>query len=305
MIDADGSVLTGLSDGRIIRLQPMTSEVSVVADTGGRPLGLEWLPDGRLLVCDAIVGLLSVELDRSSETNLPTPSTGLGRVETLADMCDDIPIRIANNAAVGAGGTVWFTDSSARHDFEFWKADILEHQGTGRLIRRDPDGQTTTICSDLQFANGVALAPDESALFIAETANYSIDRIPLIGRNAGTREPFAQNLPGFPDNLSIGPDGLLWVAIASPRLRAADLLAPRQPMWRRVVWRVPQRFQPQPGYEAAVMAFDLEGSLVHDIRGTHPEFGMSTGVRRHGDAIWLGSLTSSAIACFPLSDVKG
>ena len=53
----DGSVLTGVVDGRVLRLQPSDGTVTEVADTGGRPMGLEWLPDGRLLVCDADRGL--------------------------------------------------------------------------------------------------------------------------------------------------------------------------------------------------------------------------------------------------------
>ena len=120
---ADGSVLTGVDDGRILRLQPADGTVTVVADTTGRPLGLEWLPDGRLLVCDAYRGLLAV-----------TP--GDGAVELLADVAGGLPIRFCNNAAVASDGTIWFTDSSQRFRFDVWKADILEHSGTGRLLRR-------------------------------------------------------------------------------------------------------------------------------------------------------------------------
>jgi hypothetical protein len=47
LVDAStGSVLTGVADGRVLRLRPEDGTVTVVADTGGRPLGLEWLPDG-------------------------------------------------------------------------------------------------------------------------------------------------------------------------------------------------------------------------------------------------------------------
>ena len=63
LVDADGNVLTGVADGRVLRLSPDGRHLDVLADTGGRPLGLEWLPDGSLLICDARRGLLALDLD--------------------------------------------------------------------------------------------------------------------------------------------------------------------------------------------------------------------------------------------------
>src|SRR3954453_18017709 len=64
--DARGRVLTGVAGGPILRLhrltEPLAARVEVLAETGGRPLGLELLPDDALLVCDAERGLLGVDL---------------------------------------------------------------------------------------------------------------------------------------------------------------------------------------------------------------------------------------------------
>jgi hypothetical protein len=49
----DGLVYTGTEEGSIFRLRPDGSRIDRVGHTGGRPLGLELLPDGRLLVADA------------------------------------------------------------------------------------------------------------------------------------------------------------------------------------------------------------------------------------------------------------
>src|SRR5512132_4509979 len=70
LVDDRGRVLTGVADGRILRLAPDNTRVEVLADTGGRPLGLDWLPDGGLLVCDARRGLLRVDLDSAGVTTL-------------------------------------------------------------------------------------------------------------------------------------------------------------------------------------------------------------------------------------------
>lgn len=306
LVDADGSVLTGLADGRIVRLNPGNSLVTVVADTNGRPLGLEWLPDGRLLVCDAEVGLLAIEINRDSE--LPAsqhqPTTGLGRIETLVDRVDGRRIRLCNNAAVQSDGTIWFTDSSARFTLDHWKADILEHRGSGRLIRRDPDGTCTTVTAGLQFANGVALSPDESKVYFAETGGYSLNWVPTTGRNAGRRYPVNDNLAGFPDNLSTGSDGLIWIALPAPRNLLADRLAPLPPMLRRTIWRMPDAMHPQPEHTVRLLALDpVDDVFVHDLRGIHPEFSFCTSVRVSGNTVWLGSLVSSTIASFSIADL--
>jgi hypothetical protein len=45
-----GCVYTGTEDGAIFRISADQRRVDRIADTGGRPLGIELYPDGRLLV---------------------------------------------------------------------------------------------------------------------------------------------------------------------------------------------------------------------------------------------------------------
>ncbi|GAA5191542.1 hypothetical protein GCM10023322_49110 [Rugosimonospora acidiphila] len=59
-MDAEGNVYTGVRDGRLLCLSP-DGQARVVADTGGRPLGIEIDPAGDLVVCDAYRGLLRVD----------------------------------------------------------------------------------------------------------------------------------------------------------------------------------------------------------------------------------------------------
>src|SRR5262245_28173413 len=83
VVDEKRNVYTGLGDGRILRLTSDGRRLDTIADTRGRPLGLELYPDGRLLVCDAGKGLLLV--DRAS-----------GAVETLVP--SGANLRVCNNA---------------------------------------------------------------------------------------------------------------------------------------------------------------------------------------------------------------
>ncbi len=53
LIGPKGHVWTATEDGSVFQLTPDGRLVERVATTGGRPLGLELLGDGRVLVCDA------------------------------------------------------------------------------------------------------------------------------------------------------------------------------------------------------------------------------------------------------------
>jgi sugar lactone lactonase YvrE len=288
LVDTDGSVLTGVDDGRILRVDPATGRSALVAETRGRPLGLEWLPDGRLLVCDAKRGLLVIDLAAPE------------KLEVWCDTAAGRRLVFCNNAGVEPDGTVWFTDSSARFGIDHWKADIIEHSGTGRLLRRDPDGTVEVVVEGLQFANGVAVAPDRSAVFVAETGSYALGRYGLSGPDSGRFVPVGAALPGFPDNISTGSDGLIWVTIASPRNVALEQLAGRPGWVRKVVWVLPEALQPKPEHLTRVLAVDPTTlQTVHDLSGEHPEFGMCTGVREESGIVWLGSLTSTTVASFP------
>jgi sugar lactone lactonase YvrE len=283
LVDDAGRVLTGTEDGRIFRISADGGVVELLAMTGGRPLGLEFAPDGALVVCDASRGLLRVDL--RTET-----------VEVLVDRVAGVPLRFCNNAAVAADGTIYFTDSTRDFGVDHWKADLLEHSRTGRLLRRSPDGRVEVLLDGLAFANGVALARDESYVAVAETGAYVVQRLWLTGPREGKQEPLAENLPGFPDNISTGSDGLIWVALASPRDPALDFLLPRHPVLRKVVWRLPERLQPRPKRTVRVQGYDDTGTLVHDLNGSHDDFHMVTGVRERDGVVWVGSLQEAKVA---------
>jgi sugar lactone lactonase YvrE len=281
-----GHVLTGVEDGRILRLTQDGRRLDTIADTGGRPLGLELLPDGRLLVCDAHRGLLAV--DRVG-----------GEVEVLVERGPDL--RVCNNAAVAGDGTVYFTDSTSRFDIEYWKADLLEHRGTGRLLRRDPDGTVETLLGGLHFANGVALAQDESAVVVAQTGAYRLDKLHLTGEKQGETEVLADGMPGFPDNISTGSDGLVWVALASPRVPVLDVVSRMHPALRKAAWALPEPLQLKEKRVVWVRAVDVTtGRTVRDFHGVHPDYHMVTGVRESGGTVYLGSLNERAIARFEI-----
>jgi sugar lactone lactonase YvrE len=287
----EGAVFTGTGDGVIHRISHDGRQVRSVANTGGRPLGLEYLPDGRLLVCDAVRGVLAVD-------------PGTGRIETLVGDVDGRQMRFCNNAAVAANGTVYFSDSSTVYGIAEWKNDFVERTSTGRLLRCGTDGRVQVLLDGLCFANGVALAADESFVAVAETAARTVVRYWLTGPRAGTRDFLVRDLAGYPDNIARGSDGLIWVSLASPRDPVVERLQ-RSPVWiRRRVTRIPAALQPVPKRTVRVQAYDDAGALVHDRQPGKAEhqgrYHMVTGVREHDGRVWLGSLHEPAVAVLSL-----
>lgn len=286
-----GSVFTGTEDGSIFRVSPDGARVDLVAQTGGRPLGIEHADDGRLLVCDARRGLLWVD-----------PATG--GVELITADVDGRPMVFCNNAAIAPDGTIWWSDSSTRYGIDRWKDDFVQNTRTGRLMRRDPDGTVTVVLDGLAFANGVALSRGGDFVAVAETGARTVVRHWIAGERAGTRDLLASDLPGYPDNIARGSDGLIWITIASPTDPLVERLQTGPMALRRLATRLPEALQPKPKQTVRVVAYDDRGSLVHDIDLSPAEHGASyhmvTGVREHEGRLWLGSLHEPAIAVHEL-----
>jgi sugar lactone lactonase YvrE len=284
----EGAVFTGTEDGNIFRVSHDGRRIDRVAHTGGRPLGLEIDPDGRLLVCDAHRGVLLID-------------TATGAIEPVTDVVAGRKMLFCNNAAIASDGTVWFSDSSTMFGIEKWKDDFVQDTRTGRLLRLTTDGRIDVVEEGLAFANGVALSAAEDYVAVAETAARTVVRRWLTGDRRGERDLLVGDLPGYPDNIARGSDGLIWVTIASPTDPVVERLH-QAPQWlRRQVTRIPERLQPKPKRTVRVQAYADDGTLVHDCDVDTPDYHMVTGVREHEGRVWLGSLHEPAVAFLELS----
>ncbi len=281
MLGPDGRLIVGIDDGSILSVDPSTGDVRELANTGGRPLGLHADPDGTLLICDFERGLLELTPD--------------GTLKVLVDEIDGEPLPFASNVVRDADGTIYFSSSTSRFSLTEYMGDMLEHSGTGRLFRRDPSGKVETLLDNLYFANGVVLAPDRSCVVVAETGGYRVSRYWLTGPKAGTRDFLVENLPGFPDNMSLGSDGLVWITLPAPRNPLLDRLLPLPGFLRRIVWLLPEWVQPKPAKTIWVMAVGFDGNVVHDLQTEGTNFSMVTGVVERDGVLYLGSLTESAV----------
>ena len=286
LIGPDGYVYSGLRDnGTIVRLDTQSATAETIADPGGMPLGLEWLPDGQLLVCNAVHGLQRIDL----HTGTITPYVQSGE-----------KIYVCNNADVHSDGTVYVSDSTTRYPLMSYRRDIIEDTRAGRVLKVTPDGHATILMDGLSFANGVALLPDESTVLVAETAKNRIHKISL---NNGNREIFAET-PGLPDNISRGSDGLIWVALPSRPNPVLERLH-RSPLFvRKAVATIPASLQPNAKLCCRVVAYDANGTMVHYFEGDTDVYAHVTGVREHQGTVYLGSIEQPCIAWFRIDEAQ-
>ena len=294
-VGPDGKVYTGVLSGAVLRMNPDGSGLETVVNTGGRPLGLDFTADGRLVVADAFKGLLVVGAD--------------GSIEVLADEVDGDPIRYADAVVIAADGLMYFTDASRRLAATDWGTfdaavlDIMEHSCTGRVLVHDPGRRSTAlVIGGLCFPNGVALSGDGRHLFIAETGEYRIWKVlasarGLDARNLATGDPsarvIADNLPGFPDNLTRSAEGRLWTGLTKPRSAAIDGMAGK-PWLRALTLRLPKSMWPVPPVHGHVIAFDEDGRVVADLQDPAGRIAETSGVTETGGRLYVHSLHAGA-----------
>lgn len=281
-IDSENRIYAGLDDGRIMRLQSDGTRPELFANTHGRPLGMKFDKDGNLILADAIKGLLTIA--RS------------GQVSVLSTQADGIPFGVTNDLDIGGDGTIYFTDATRRFPLTNYKADILEHQSTGRFLAYNPaDKSTRAVLSGLSFANGVAVSPDKSFVLVNETSKYRIHRIWLTGERAGKSEIFIDNLPGFPDGISSNGKDKFWLALVTPRNAFLDKVLPH-PFLRKVVWRLPDFLRPALKRYSFVLGLDVNGKVVENLQDGSPNcYAMIANAVEHNGFLYFGSIGEAAV----------
>ncbi len=272
--DKEGQLYTGDSDGKIYKVpfdakgNPQVAQV--FADTKGTPNGLKFDANGNLIVTDIKRGLLSV-----------TPS---GNIEVLTDQVDGKPIYLANEHDIARDGSIYFSDTSNYGRVTF--REIAENKPHGRLLRYDPiTKQTTVLLEGLYFANGVALSADEDFVLVAESYHYQLTRYWLKGPKKGTSDIFADNLAGFPDNITRDEQGQFWVGIFTTRISFVDQMH-RSPWLAGIMAKLPESLlsgASAPAKHGLVAKFSPQGELVeswHDPEGSL--YGVTTAASHNG-----------------------
>ncbi|MCQ1571391.1 SMP-30/gluconolactonase/LRE family protein [Neorhizobium galegae] len=299
-IGPDGKLYAAMTSGNLVRMNLDGAKQEVFANTGGRVLGFAFDAGGRMVVADAMKGLLAIDSE--------------GGVSLLTDrVSTNDPIVYANSVATGPDGTIYFTESSTRFAPADWGGtyeasvlDIIEQSATGRVLAFDPASrQARIVAHGLSFANGIALSSDGLNLFVNETGRYRIWTIDARANDIDVQSGSPQarilldNLPGYPDNLLRGRDGRIWVGLFRPRNPAADSLAQR-PFFRKILLRLPRSFLPTGKPYGHVFAIDEKGNVVRDLQDPDGTYPGTTGATETADRLYIHSLSAPAIGWVPL-----
>ncbi len=308
----DGFAYTGLADGSIVRTRtdgtgsgpvtvpvipgtpaPATSGLGGerLANTGGRPLGLQHDPFGNLVVADAKKGLLAI-----------TPT---GQIVPIVQRYENRPLLLVDDLDIAKDGTIYFTDASTRHDVDNVALDFFEGHATGRLFSFNPrTGQIQQLLSGLAFANGVALGPDEEYVLVNETAAHRITRYWLKGSKQSQSDRFAEGLPGYPDNISFNGRGIFWVALVGPRIKALEDQY-QGTFTRKMMFRLYSiglaKLPTTPDPYGCIVAINTQGQVVATLQDPGGRsINSITSVNEADGVLYLGSLGTDRIATIPV-----
>lgn len=151
---------------------------------GHAPSGLGFQPDGSLLIA-------------STENRQVLRYDGEA-VSTVVDLSDVVPANLGDMVIDGIGRA--YVGSQAREG--------------GVIVRIDPDDTTTVVADDLDFPNGMVIAPDGRTLIVAESIGRRLTAF-TIGADGclSDRRIFADGLEGPPDGICLDAQGGVWTSM--------------------------------------------------------------------------------------------
>ncbi len=182
-----------LSDMHALRVVTVdeSGRVDRVVRVAGRPSGLGWLPDGRLLVVSMDDRKLLVFDGRS--------------LETYADLSGLAPYAV-NDMVVDGEGRAYVSQFGYdfHHQGEFQKTEIL---------RVDPGGRARAAAGELAFPNGMVITPDGRTLVVGESFGARLTAFD-VGEDGSlaNRRLFAKLEGAVPDGICLDAEGCIWVA---------------------------------------------------------------------------------------------
>ncbi|GAA1017971.1 ABC transporter permease [Acrocarpospora pleiomorpha] len=292
VLDERGRLYCGDRRGWLWRFDGPDAPAELVARVGGHPLGLVIDKDGNIAMCVAGMGLYGI----TPEGQVTPLATDVKR--TWYRINDDSAIRLADDLDVAADGKIYFSDASTRFDGDEYFLDLIESRPNGRLLRYDPDtGQTTVVLRNYAFPNGICVSHDGASVLINSSNLYRIDRFHLAGPKAGQLEPFAENLPGIPDNINRASDGGYWVAFAGMRTPVWDLAISMPKFRRRMVKELPFDEWLVPNLNTScVIKITEDGQVVESLwDGQQKDHAVITSMREHDGYLYLGGLTNDRL----------
>jgi gluconolactonase len=206
MADSNQLVWSDIPNSRMMRWT-WNGEVSVFRADSHYSNGNTRDREGRLITCEhGARRVTRTEVD--------------GSITVIADSYKGKRLNSPNDVVVKSDGSIWFTDPSygIAADYEGHKAP-MEQDGC-YVYRVDPkSGKMTVVADDFVKPNGLAFSPDESILYIADSAvSHDPDAPSHIrwfktGKDGSLKggKVFVTT-DGIPDGFRVDTDGNVWTS---------------------------------------------------------------------------------------------
>ena len=282
----EGHFFTGLANGDILQFNPDGGEQKIIANTGGRPLGMKIAPSGELIIADKIKGL--IKLDSTNQLTV------------LVDQYKGEQLKFVDDLDISKEGIVYFSNATQRNPIVV-ENEAWEQRASGAIFAFDLNTKKLSLIKDdLFFANGIALNDSEDYFVFSETFGLTLSKYWLKGPKAATLETFNDRLPGFPDNVTYNK-GIFWVAIPTQRVVDIEPLF-EYPFIRSMILRLPEtvRNAVLPPRYAMLLGFNEEGEVIYNLQDPDGKYDYITSVLQIDNQLYLGSLKEPTFGIYSL-----
>ena len=205
--DLNCLLFSDIPNQRMLRCSPR-GEVSVFREPSNFTNGNTRDRQGRLISCEH-------GKRRVTRTEID------GSITVLTDSFDGKRLNSPNDVVVRSDGSVWFTDPTygILSDYEGYRAE--PEQGARNVYRIDPSsGALSVVADDFRQPNGLAFSPDETRLYVADSARSHDETAPshirVFDVEDGSRlvngRVFCDLDNGIPDGLRTDTAGNVWTS---------------------------------------------------------------------------------------------
>ncbi|MPZ80310.1 MAG: SMP-30/gluconolactonase/LRE family protein [Actinophytocola sp.] len=159
-----------------------------------RPHSIEWLPDGRMLVVSKNPEYAGILLRREHDGGLRTHAD----LREIADDWNEIVVDGRGNIYVNNVGFPFLDFLQGNAEFD-----------TGGITLVTPDGAVRQVAEGIEFANGMAVMPDNRTLVVAESFGRRLTAFDIAADGSlGNRRVWADGLG--PDGICVDAEGAVW-----------------------------------------------------------------------------------------------